>query len=256
MVTVDRYTGYIWVELLRSLATKAVTDVLDKIMGIFGIPITCRTDGGSQFRGPFDDYCKQKGIVHETSSPYNPRSNGHAEAAVKAAKHLILKTRPSEFPSALATWRNTARENKPSPNELMFCRKFRDEKATLKQQLYIKLQRNFNDQVEECSSYVENKTHRIADPEIRSKKTRTPPRSTSQNAQRQRILENYQQGDRVCVQNPCTKCWDDTALITGFSKTRRTLQLLTSEGVFIIRNRRFVRGLCAAQGKPSQALSL
>ena len=98
MVTVDRYTGYIWVELLRSLTTKAVTDVLDKIMRIFGVPITCRTDGGPQFRGPFYDYCKQKGIVHETSSPYIPRSNGHAEAAVKAAKHLILKTRPSKFP--------------------------------------------------------------------------------------------------------------------------------------------------------------
>ena len=41
VVTVDRYTGYIWVELLRSLATKAVTDVLDKIMRIFGNPITC-----------------------------------------------------------------------------------------------------------------------------------------------------------------------------------------------------------------------
>ena len=255
MVTVDRYTGYIWVELLRSLATNAVTDVLDKIMRIFGIPITCRTDGGPQFRGPFEDYCKRKGIVHETSSPYNPRSNGHAEAAVKAAKHLILKTRPSEFPSALANWRNTARENKPSPNKLMFCRKVRDEKAILKQQLYIKLQRNFNDQVEECSSDIENNTHRIADPDIGSQKTKTPPRSTSQNAQRQQILENFQQGDRVRVQNPCTKRWDDTALITGFSKTRRTLQLLTSEGVFIIRNRRFVRGLCAAQERSSPASS-
>ena len=253
MVTVDRYTGYIWVELLRSLTTKAVTDVLDKIMRIFGIPITCRTDGGPQFRGPFNDYCKQKGIVHETSSPYNPRSNGHAEATVKAAKHLILKTRPSEFPSALATWRNTARENKPSPNELMFCRKVRDEKAILEQQLYIKLHGNFHDQVKECYSDVENKAHRIADPEIGSPKT--PPRSTSPNAPRQHIPENFQQGDRVRVQNPCTKRWDDTALITGFSKTRRTLELLTSEGVFILRNRRFVRGLCAAQERSSPASS-
>ena len=255
MVTVDRYTGYIWVELLRSLATKAVTYMLDKIVRIFGIPITCRTDGGPQFQGPFDDYCKQKGIVHETSSPYNSESNGHAEAAVKVAKHLILKTRPSEFPSALATWRNTARENKPSPNELMFCREVRDEKAILKQQLYIKLQGNFNDQLKECSSDVETKAHHIADPEIGSTKTKTPPRSTLQNTPRQRILENFEQGDRVRVQNPCAKRWDDTALVTGFSKTRRTLELLTSEGVFILRNRRFVRGLCAAQERSSPASS-
>ena len=126
MVTADRYTGYIWVEMLRSLNAKAVTDVLDKITRMFGVPLTCRTDGGPQFWGPFDKYCRRKGIVHETSSPYNPRSNDHAEAAVKAAKHLILKTRPYDFPSALAAWRNTARETKPSPKELMFCRKVRD----------------------------------------------------------------------------------------------------------------------------------
>ena len=72
MVTVDRYTGYIWVELLRSLHTKAVTDVLEKIMRVFGVPVTCMTDGGPQFRGPFNVYCKQKGIVHETLTTQDP----------------------------------------------------------------------------------------------------------------------------------------------------------------------------------------
>ena len=147
MVTADRYSRYIWVEMLRDQGTKAVTDVLDKITRIFGIPLACRTDGGPQFWGPFDEYCKRKGIVHETSSPYNPRSNGHAEAAVKAAKHLLLKTRPTEFPSALAAWRNTAKEDKPSPNELMFCRKVRDEKAIYESQLHIKLPGKVDQQI-------------------------------------------------------------------------------------------------------------
>ena len=137
MVTADRHGGYIWVEMLRNLNTKAVTDVLDKITRIFGIPLVCRTDGGLQFLGPFDEYCRRKGIVHETSSPYNLRSNGHAEAAVKAAKYLLLKTKPADFPSALAAWRNTAKENKPSPNEIMFCRKVRDEKAIHASQLHV-----------------------------------------------------------------------------------------------------------------------
>ena len=121
MVTADRYSGYLWVEMLHSQNTKSVTDVLDKITRIFGIPLVCRTDGGPQFRDPFKAYCATKGIIHETTSPYNPQSNGHAEAAVKTAKYLLLKTKPSDFASALAAWRNTARENKPSPNELMFC---------------------------------------------------------------------------------------------------------------------------------------
>ena len=51
MVTADRYSGYIWVKTLRSLNTKAVTDVLDKIRRIFGIPIDCRTDGRPSIPG-------------------------------------------------------------------------------------------------------------------------------------------------------------------------------------------------------------
>ena len=85
--------------------------------------------GGPQFQGPFEEYCRARGIKHETSSPYNPRSNGHAEAAVKAANHLILKTAsPTEFEEALAAWRNTAREKKPSPSEMLLGRKIRDNK--------------------------------------------------------------------------------------------------------------------------------
>ena len=115
MVTADRFSGYLWVDLLRKQDTKAVTDVLDKITRIFGIPLRCRTDGGPQFRGPFDNYCKNKGIIHELSSPYNPQSNGHAEASVKIAKHLLLKSPGSGFPAALAAWRNTRQRNQTKP---------------------------------------------------------------------------------------------------------------------------------------------
>ena len=167
MVTADRYSRYIWAKMLHDQGTKAVTDVLDKIKRIFGIPITCRTDGGPQFRGPFDEYCKRKGIKHETSSPYNPRSNGHAEAAVKAAKHLLLKTRPTEFPSALAAWRNTARENKPSPNELMFCRKIRDDKAIFEPQLHIQLPGKDDQQIPCSVGKDPDVTHEIGeDPDL------------------------------------------------------------------------------------------
>ena len=127
MVTADRFSGYIWVDLLRTRARRPSRR--DKITRVFGIPLTCRMDGGPQFRGPFHTYCQAQGIRHETSSPYNPRSNGHAEAAVKSAKHLLLKTGPAEFPAALAAWRNTSRNDKPSPNELLFGRKIRDTKA-------------------------------------------------------------------------------------------------------------------------------
>ena len=238
MVTADRYSGYIWVEMLINQSTKSVTDILDKIMRIFGIPLICRTDGGPQFRGPFKTYCQTKGITHETSSPYNPRSNGHAEAAVKAAKYLLLKTKPSDFSSALAAWRNTERQGKPSPNELMFCRKIRDVKVIHKSQLVIS--GHESRKFDSCEQKTDFSPH-------------TPSKQTSSEKipSSQQIAGHFQQGDRVYVQNPCTKRWDVSAVITGFSRTGSTLNLLTPNGNIIWRNRRFVRRQCAAWGKPS-----
>ena len=162
MVTADRYSGYIWIDLMRDMGTKTVTDNLDKITRIFGVPIRCRTDGGPQFRKPFDDYCLKRGIIHGTSSPYNPRSNGQAEAALKTAKHLLLKTSHSEFLNTLAAWRNTSREDKPSPNELMFCRKVWDEKAFIKSQFTIKTPEEVNQQIPPKSQTKDGKIHEVS----------------------------------------------------------------------------------------------
>ena len=231
MVTADRYSGYIWIDMLRDQGTKAVTDILDKITRIFGVPLKCRTDGGPQFRGPFDEDCRKKGITPETLPPYNPRSNRHAEAPVKAAKHLLLKTTPAEFPSTLAAWRNMVKEDKPSPNELIFCRKVRDGKAIFTSHLEVK-----NNQQ---SKPGKNNQHILEGAEIRA-------RGTRQHQPHQRIPEQFRQGDSVRVQDPHTKRWDVQAVITGFSQTGRTLELCTDEGHLMQRNRRFVRRQCAA----------
>ena len=200
-----------------------------------------KSQGYSAFH--FHEYCRRKGIVHETSSPYNPRSNGHGEAAVKAAKYLLLKMKPADFPSALAAWRNTAKENKPSPNEIMFCRKVRDEKAIHASQLHIKVPGKVDQQIPPS---VEQHPGLDATQETRASNTPTKSSSHSKNAHHQQIPEEFKQGDRVCVQDPCTKRWDVTALITSFSKTGRTLELYTEEGHFMRRNRRLVRRQCAA----------
>ena len=228
MVTADRYSGYIWVDLLRDQGTKTVTDNIDKITRIFGVPLRCRTDGGPQFRKPFDDYCRERGIVHETSSPYNPRSNGHAEAAVKTAKHLLLKTSPAEFMTALAAWRNTSRKEKPSPNELMFCRKVRDGKAFIKSHLEIQSREKINQQIPQRSRVRQGQHHEAV-------------RSDTQQQPRQRLPDRFQRGDCVRVQDPITKRWDVEACITGYSHTGRTLDLCTDEGHIMRRNRCFVR---------------
>ena len=219
IVVADRFSGYIWAHQLRDQSTKAVTGILDGIFIIFGVPLICRTDGGPQFRAPFKNYCAKRGITHETSSPYNPRSNGHAEAAVKAAKYLLLKTKAEDFPSALAAWRNTARDGKPSPNEMFFGRKIRDEKAMVTTTL---LPMQIPDAQQQHPADCATHSSAPSDKEFRI-------------------------GDHVRVQNQATLRWDTKAEITGVSTSGRTLDLVTDDGVAIRRNRRFVRAKCATQ---------
>ena len=61
-----------------------------------------------------------------TSTPYYPQSNGHAESAVKAVKHLIIKCTKNgnldsdEFATGLLELRNTPREDGLSPAQRLY----------------------------------------------------------------------------------------------------------------------------------------
>ena len=138
---------------------------------------------------------------------------------MKVAKHLLMKTGPTDFPAALAAWRNTARPSKPSPNELMFGRKIRDMKAVASSHLTEKIH------------VMENMTASHEDHELRQQDIERNQPST----------ETFMIGDSVRVQNPSSNKWDTSAIISNISNTGRTLDLLTSDGRALRRNRRFVR---------------
>ena len=126
----DRYSVMVWADRLNSTTTSTVTKCLERWLYEFGFPKHIRTDGGPQFRGPFDDWCAENGIIHEVSSPYNPQSNGHAESAVKIAKFLIDKVdaNMTQFRAHLYAWRNTPRQDGFSPSDLFFGRRQRSPK--------------------------------------------------------------------------------------------------------------------------------
>ena len=75
----------------------------------YGWPLHLRTDGGPAYRTEFSEFCATNGIIHQLSSPYNPESNGLAEAAVKSVKSLLIHERGESLPEAIAAWRNMAR---------------------------------------------------------------------------------------------------------------------------------------------------
>ena len=122
LTLVDRYSGYAWVKKMKNTNTESITTQLTKWFTESGWPANIRTDGGPQFRTEFSKYCRQNGIEHELSSPYNPESNGLAEAAVKNMKSLVKRCHKlgEELAPAVAAWRNMARPDGLSPSQL-FC---------------------------------------------------------------------------------------------------------------------------------------
>ena len=120
LIVVDRFSGLPWIKPITSLATNSITKRLNSICREFGYPRSVRTDGGPQFRGEFKSFCNKYGIIHEVSSPYNHPSNGQAEVNIRMARQLIMKTSASEFEEAFSEWKNTERNDKPSPNKLFF----------------------------------------------------------------------------------------------------------------------------------------
>jgi hypothetical protein len=79
-------------------------------------------------------FLRQWGVTFEPSSPHLPRTNGRAEAAVKAMKRLICgathfgATKPDEdeVAAGLLAFRNTSRYGGRSPAELAFGRTARE----------------------------------------------------------------------------------------------------------------------------------
>ena len=77
----------------------------------WGVPQQLRTDNGPPFSSSgFASFCRAFHIKHTTSSPYYPRSNGHAEASgVREAKKVVAahKIDSIEFCKAIINRRNT-----------------------------------------------------------------------------------------------------------------------------------------------------
>ena len=58
LVMVDRYSGFPFVEKLKSLTTSNVLKILSTCFNTFGWPQRMRTDNGPQYRTEFDEFCQ------------------------------------------------------------------------------------------------------------------------------------------------------------------------------------------------------
>ena len=225
LITVDQYSGYPNIHALgKTCKTKQVIDATAHFVSLFSIPETIYSDGGPQFleEGEFDKWCQEWGIKLVRSSPYMPRSNGVAEAAVKEMKKLIranlTSTGTIDMQSTLTglmMFRNTPRfPTGRSPAQLLFGRQIRDSLPCPRDCLLPQ----FRFDSEE--SFHRQEVSRQTGPT--KELTLLKPKAT------------------VRVQNPITKKWDQTGEIVDFGINQREYLIKIGDKV-IRRNRHFLK---------------
>lgn len=131
LILIDAHSK--WIEVIPvSRATAAVTqDHLRQIFATFGIPRFLVSDNASCFGCPeFKTFCTRNNIIHLTSPPRSPKSNGLVERAVQTVKAGLRKQKGAPFTVRLARFlfryrSMPTRTTGVAPAELLFGRRLR-----------------------------------------------------------------------------------------------------------------------------------
>ena len=125
LVVADYYSKYPFVRNIPSGQSNSstVVKIMRQLFSKQGIPEVVRTDNGLHFNGQtFQEFARDLGFKHITSSPHYPRSNGFIESQVKSVKSALLKWKmtKSDPDMSLLCLRATPVDHKlPSPAELL-----------------------------------------------------------------------------------------------------------------------------------------
>ena len=206
VLLVDRFSNYSFVSKLKSLTSKVVIERLRGWFVQFGFPKALRSDGGPQFRLEFRKFCKDHGILHQVSSPYNSQSNGSAESKVKALKATMKKCHPSLWEETFSSLHHTCNETGDSPASLFFGR------------------------------YVRSSSLPVLDV--------TQPQPSPINSPPDK-LRPISVGKRVRIQDQRSLLWSTVGTIVARSGDRSYI-IKVDDGSIITRNRRFLRILYSA----------
>lgn len=89
---IDDCTRYCYVYLLRSKdeALDAFKHYKTEVENQLSTRIKAiRSDRGGEYGAPFEAYCAEFGIIHQTTAPYSPQSNGIAECKNRTLKEMM-----------------------------------------------------------------------------------------------------------------------------------------------------------------------
>ena len=139
LVVVGHFSKYLLMRKIANSTSSAVIKELGIIFSEFGKPQVFRSDNGPCYVSQeFRFFMQNWSIVHRTSSPHYPQSNGLAESMVKVSKNLIEKAVLQDLPwnQLLLDYRCTPISGEiPSPAEILFGRKLRSSISILPSQV-------------------------------------------------------------------------------------------------------------------------
>ena len=93
LVLIDAYSKYPCIHPTGSTSTKTTTNLLEEDFANFGYPHTIMSDNATTFKSEeFQNWCKERGIVHLTGSPFHPATNGAAERLIQTFKQALRKS--------------------------------------------------------------------------------------------------------------------------------------------------------------------
>lgn len=125
LVTVDHYSDFFEVDLLKDLTPQSVIAACQQNFARHGTPQRVLTDNGTNFvNRQMVKFAKDWDFELVTSAPHHQQANGKSEAAVKIAKRLLMKANETgtDFWYALLHWRNIPNKIGSSPSARLFSR--------------------------------------------------------------------------------------------------------------------------------------
>jgi len=111
LITIDYYSDFweLQLDVVNDASSETIIEYTKAHFAHYSIPEILITDNGPQFRAQqYEDFPRQWGLSHATSSPYHSQRNGKAELAVKIAKSMLEKVTKdrTDINLAILSWRN------------------------------------------------------------------------------------------------------------------------------------------------------
>ena len=213
---------------MESTRSSAVVDELKHQFSVHGIPAEVISDNGPQYSSrEFQEFAKEYGFKHTTSSPHFPRANGEAERAIQTVKNLWRKNNDKYL--ALLHYRTTPLPNiELSPAQLLMGRRLQNDLPAMESLL-----QPANISPQRISKYL-------------MKTTEEQKKHHDKHATRK--LKELQPGTKVRLK-PWMKEWKP-ATVVRHHHTPRSYVVQTDDGSKYRRNRQHLR-VCPALGSDS-----